>query len=163
MKALIDILENKFARLTSGWREVIQGLSSDTLYRRLEGDSRSLSCGEHIVRSARIVEQAFGGITASLWDDAFEWTLPETLPTPEKVLEYLREVDATRQRGFQMFKIDADLTKEIVTPAGETPLLSLLLDTLVSAGHHLLRAREVLKQMRGGAYSIEKSSTTANG
>jgi hypothetical protein len=33
---------------------------------------------EQILRSARIVEQVSGGITANLWDDPFEWTLPET-------------------------------------------------------------------------------------
>jgi hypothetical protein len=33
------------------------------------------SCGEQVLRSAAIVEQSFGGLTANLWDDPFEWTL----------------------------------------------------------------------------------------
>ena len=55
------------------------------------------SCGEQVLRSAAIVEQTFGGLTANLWDDPFEWTLPETLSTSAKVIEYLNEVEATRQ------------------------------------------------------------------
>lgn len=145
MNTLIEILDRQFAQLHNGWREVIQELDSNSIYRKPNANPRLLSCGEHIVRSARIVEQTFGGITANLWDDPFEWTLPETLPTPESVLDYLREVEATRRRGFELIKTEEDLTKEIMTASGVTQLLSLLLDTLVRAGHHLLSAREVLK------------------
>lgn len=147
MKTIIEILDDKFAQLATGWRKVIQELNSQTLYRKPDRDLRSLSGGEHIVRSARIVEQAFGGITANLWDDPFEWTLPETLKTPQDVSDYLQEVEITRQRGFRLFKADSDLTKEIVTASGETQLLSLLLDTLMRAGHHLSIAQENLKRL----------------
>jgi hypothetical protein len=146
MNTLLEILDDKFAQIAAGWGEVVHELNSDTLYRK-PANLRSLSGGEHIVRSARIVEQTFGGITASLWDDPFEWTLPETLTTPAAVLDYLREVEATRKRGFELIKTEEDLTKEIMTATGTRQLLSLLLDTLVRAGHHLLSAREVLKQL----------------
>src|SRR5436853_2017364 len=138
MNTLIEILDGKFAQIAAGWREIVDELNSDTLYRKPNANSRALSCGEHIVRSARIVEQTFGGITANLWDDPFEWTLPETLSTPESVLDYLREVEATRRRGFELIKSERDLTKKIMAASGATQLLSLLLDTLVRAGHHLL-------------------------
>ena len=147
MDGVIEILDRQFAQLYDGWREVIQKLNSESIYRKPSANLRSLSGGEHIVRSARIVEQTFGGITANLWDDPFEWTLPETLATPESVLDYLREVEATRRRGFELLKTGEDLTKEIMTASGAKQLLSLLLDTLVRAGHHLLSAREVLKQL----------------
>lgn len=159
MNTLIEILDGKFAQIADGWGEVVHELNSDTLYRKSNAKTRSLSCGEHIVRSARIVEQTFGGITANLWDDPFEWTLPETLTTPESVLDYLREVEATRRRGFELIKTEKDLTKEIMTASGARQLLSLLLDTLVRAGHHLLSAREVLKQL--GADDL-RATTTAN-
>src|SRR2546430_5669316 len=142
MDGVIDILDRQFAQLYSGWHEVIQELGSESIYRKLDPNSRSLSCGEHIVRSARIVEQTFGGITANLWDDPFEWTLPETLTTPESVLDYLREVEATRRRGFELIKSEEDLKKEIMAASGARQLLSLLLDTLVRAGHHLSCAQE---------------------
>ena|ERR1041385_558634 len=148
MDGATQILDRQFVQLYEGWREVIQKLNSQTLYRKPYPEIRSLSCGEYIVSSARVVEQTFGGITANLWDDPFEWTLPETLTTPAAVLDYLREVDATRRRGFDLLKSDEDLTKEIVTASGPTQLFSLLLDTLMRAGHHLLNARDVLKLLR---------------
>ena len=99
------------------------------------------SCGEHILRSAAVVEQTFGGINANLWDDPFEWTLPETLKTPGSIMEYLEEVEATRQAGFDRFSDDGDLIKEIAVPSGETRLLgALLLETLARAAHHQGRA-----------------------
>ena len=159
MDGIIEILDRQFAQLYNGWQKVILELNSESIYRRPNANSRSLSCGEHIVRSARIVEQTFGGITANLWDDPFEWTLPETLTTPEAVLDYLREVEATRRRGFELIKTEEDLTKEIMTASGSRQLLSLLLDTLVRAGHHLLSAREVLKQL--GSDDL-RATTTAN-
>lgn len=145
MKTLTEILDGRFAQIATGCREVILELNSGNLYQKPPNDSRRLSPGEHVVRSARIVEQTFGGITANLWDDPFEWTLPETLITPQDVLDYLGEVDATRRRGFALIKSDDDLSKEIMSASGTTKLFSLLLDTLLRAGHHLQSAREARK------------------
>src|ERR1041385_4183299 len=149
MGALITWFDQQFAELNSNWRVLVQRLAPESIYQRPLSELNSrLSCGEYVVKSARVVEQTFGGITANLWDDPFEWTLPETLTTPAAVLDYLREVDATRRRGFDLLKSDEDLTKEIVTASGPTQLFSLLLDTLMRAGHHLLNARDVLKLLR---------------
>ncbi|MDX6290740.1 MAG: hypothetical protein QOH42_2539, partial [Blastocatellia bacterium] len=115
------------------------------------GRSNSLplhSCGEHLLRSAAVVEQTFGGITTNLWDDPFEWTLPETLPTPDKVSGYLDEVEATRKHGFQLLKSDMDLVKEIMAPSGSTQLLPLLLDTLARAAHHQGRSWATFEILR---------------
>jgi len=145
MKATIEILDRQFRDLYTAWRMTIQMLNSESLYRRdVTSDPESLSSGEHIVKSARIVEQAFGGITANLWDDPFEWTLPETLRMPEQVLNYLEEVEATRRTAFESFQSDRDLAKEIMTPSGVTQLRVLLLDTLERARHHQQRATELL-------------------
>lgn len=76
----------------------------------------------------------------NLWDDPFEWTLPETLSTVEKIAAYLDEVERTRRNAFEFFKEDDDLLKEVMTPAGAIQLLSLLLDTLVRAVHYQGRA-----------------------
>jgi hypothetical protein len=104
--------------------------------------------GEQVVRSARVVEQTFGGINANLWDDPFEWTLPETLTTQEQVVQYFEEVEATRGQAFARFTADHDLLKTIMTPAGETQLLTLLLDTLVRAGHYHLDAQQALAELK---------------
>jgi len=141
MNKLIACLDREFVQLHRGSRELIGRVSPELLYRKPPSRSNvRLSAGEHILRSAASVEQTFGGITSNLWDDPFEWTLPETLPTPNKVARYLDEVDATRKHGFELFKSDADLLKEIMAPAGSTRILPLLLDTLVRAVHHQGRA-----------------------
>ena len=151
--------DREFSRLQSEWRELIQRIEPEKIYQR--PSVRELSIGEQVLRSARGVEQTFGGITANLWDDPFEWTLPENLTTPEKLLEYCDEVEATRQRGFALFRHDEDLMKEVVTPSGRMHLASLLLDTLVRARLHQLKAREVYKEIKAGDVT-GKASRTAN-
>ena len=137
MNKLIECLDREFVQLHRGSRELIGSVSPELLYRKPpSGSNVRLSGGEQILRSAATVEQTFGGITANLWDDPFEWTLPETLSTPEKVAGYLDEVEVTRIHGCELFKSDGDLLKEILAPAGETQLLPLLLDTLVRAVHY---------------------------
>ena len=146
MKDLIAWFDREFARLEHVWRELIQATSDNVLYQTEKSD---LSVGQQVLQSARIVEQTFGGITANLWDDPFEWTLPETLTTSQKLLDYLDEVENARRRGFELFQSDADLLKTIMTPAGPTRVMSLLLDTLVRAGHHHLNAEERFKKIKG--------------
>ena len=144
MDKFIEGLDRQFAQLHSDAHKLIAAISPELLYYQPPGTSNSLplhSCGEQILRSAAIVEQTFGGLTTNLWDDPFEWTLPETLSTPAKVAGYLDEVEATRKRGFKLFKTDADLVKEIMAPSGPTQPLPLLLDTLARAAHHQGRAR----------------------
>ena len=138
MRESIDSLGAQFADLHLRSHELISHLSSEQLYAKPDGSAES--CGEQIMRSAAAVEQSFGGLTANLWDDPFEWTLPETLNAPAKVLEYLDEVEATRRHAFGSFASDDDLSKEIMTPAGSTQLLPFLLDTLRRARHHHQRA-----------------------
>ena len=138
MRESIEKLDAQFADLHTRSHELISRLRSELLYAKPDGSADS--CAEQILRSAAVVEQSFGGLTANLWDDPFEWTLPETLNAPARVLEYLDEVDATRRRAFHSFESDDDLSKEIMTPAGGTQLLPFLLDTLRRARHHHQRA-----------------------
>ena len=122
----------------------------EILYRRVvrATESAAHSVGDLVLRSAGAVEQTCGGITANLWDDPFEWTLPENLSTTRLVIEYLDEVDATRKRAFDRFLRDSDLLKQVQMPSGETqPLLNLLLDTLVRATEYQGRAEATLRLM----------------
>ena len=151
MDKFIEGLDRQFAQLHSDSHKLIEAISPELLYQQPPGKSNSLplhSCGEHLLRSAAIVEQTFGGITTNLWDDPFEWTLPETLPTPDKVAGYFDEVETTRKHGFQLFKSDADLLKEIMAPSGPTQLWPLLLDTLARARHHQGRAWATFEILR---------------
>src|SRR5918911_1612536 len=119
MNKLIAALDEQYARLHARSRALVEAVPAEKLYwqpRQSSGAFPVYSCGEHVLRSAAAVEQTFGGITTNLWDDPFEWTLPETLSTPERVAEYLNEVEATRRRGFALFLSDDDLLKEIAAP-----------------------------------------------
>lgn len=142
--SIVLSLDEEFARLHGRSVALARRVPADRLYWQPREAARfhpTYSCGEHLLRSAAVVEQTFGGITASLWDDPFEWTLPETLRTPALVEEYLNEVEATRRRGFALLRSDGELAKEIVVPSGETrTLAALLLDTLARAAHQQGRA-----------------------
>lgn len=144
MKTIISSFDEQFAHLAVRSKALIAAVPEEKLYwqpRQSSGAFPVYSCGEHILRSAAAVEQTFGGITTNLWDDPFEWTLPETLSTPQSIMEYLKEVEATRQRGFALFSSDENLRKEIAVPTGEMRLLSsLLMETLERAAHHQGRA-----------------------
>jgi hypothetical protein len=125
---MIAELEEQFAVLHRNARELVAGLQLDN------PSPVAVSLREHILRGAAVVEQSFGGITASLWDDPFEWTLPETLNSHELLLEYLDEVEATRRRAFGGLRDDGELFREIVVPSGERQtLLSLFRETIARA------------------------------
>jgi hypothetical protein len=145
MNKFISTLDAQFAALHARSCALVRVLPVEFLYRLPRaaevGAPPVYSCGEHLLRSAACVEQTFGGVTANLWDDPFEWTLPETLSTPALVAEYLEEVEATRRRGLALVETDDDLSKEIAMPSGEMrALFALLSETLVRAAHHQGRA-----------------------
>ena len=148
MNKFISTLDAQFASLHAASCALVRVLPAEFLYRQppaaatgTTGASPVYSCGEHLLRSAASVEQTFGGVTANLWDDPFEWTLPETLSTPALVAEYLEEVEATRRRGLALIETDDDLLKEIAVPSGEMQtLFALLNETLVRAAHQQGRA-----------------------
>jgi hypothetical protein len=142
---IVRSLDEQFARLHERSLALVEAVPADKLYWQPARPSAHVlpvySCGEHILRSAAAVEQTFGGINASLWDDPFEWTLPEQLPTPSHVAEYLNETEATRRRAFQSLRDDTDLSKKIATPSGEMrTLFTLAAETLARAAHHQGRA-----------------------
>lgn len=153
---ILELLDREFACLYFNACTVIDHTSIDLLYSLPPQTSSNPatdqlpSIGESVLRSAATIEQAFGGITASLWDDPFEWTLPEYLSTPTKVKEHLDEVEATRKRAFSSFPDDSCLLKHIALPSGETrPLIELLLKTLVGAAQHHDRALSALQALSG--------------
>jgi hypothetical protein len=144
MDKITQVFDEQFVRLHARSVALIESVPVEKLYwqpRQSSGAFPAYSCGEHLLRCAAAIEQTFGGLTANLWDDPFEWTLPESLRTPERVAEYLNEAEETRRRGFAQFRSDGDLIKEIMAPSGEMRLLcSLLTETLARAAHHQGRA-----------------------
>lgn len=140
---LTSLFNQQFRRLHTRNCAFAELIPLEKLYWQPRETSDALpvySCGEYVLRSAGAVEQTFGGITVKLWDDPFEWTLPEELSNNAKIIQYLNEVEATRQRGFTLFASDADLQKEILAPAKLKTIFELLLETLVRAENFQGRA-----------------------
>ena len=141
-RQLVDYLDEEFTRLINNLKQLVSSITPDVLYRR----PPAVTIGENLLRSAATLEQTFGGLTANLWDDPFEWTLPETLSTAELVNEYLSEVDAARQRALGLIASDEDLRRNISGPWDEPrTLFVVLVETLVKASDYHGRAVATLK------------------
>ena len=138
-REIVNHLDLELASIVNSLKELVNSVPQNLLYR----NPPAVSIGENILRSAAVIEQTCGGLTANLWDDPFEWTLPETLSSAELIIEYLSEVDQARQRAFNSILDDGDLCKYISVPSGEPRMLiRLLLETLVKAADFRGRACE---------------------
>lgn len=150
MKLLINLFDRRFSDLHRRSCEIIAQIPPEKIYQPLRPNNQhfaSASCGEYVLRSAGKVEQTFGGITAKLWDDPFEWTLPEELSTNEKILEYLAQVEATRLKGFAYFASDDDLRREIPAPETLRSIFDVLLETIAAAENFQGRARAAFQML----------------
>jgi hypothetical protein len=132
MRELIASFDRQFSDLNSRSVVLIQTTGDESLYWH-PNSNEPVSVGGSIVRSAAAVEQMVGGITTRLWDDPFEWTLPESLSRTEDVLDYLAEVETSRQRGFAFFKTDVELAKALPAPVEIKTLHEVLRETLARA------------------------------
>ena len=131
-------------------REIVQQI--DQAFINLIASLKDLASSvppDLLLRSAAVIEQMCGGLTANLWDDPFEWTLPETLSSTDRIIEYLSEVDLARQRAFKSIRDDSALTQYISAPAGEQLLVNLLLETLVKASDYRGRAVATVNLLSG--------------
>lgn len=148
MQNFLNSFDSKFKNLHLRSCEIIQKIPTEKLFwQPLEKDSLFPinSCGEYILRSAGKIEQTFGGLTTKLWDDPFEWTLPEKLSTNHLILEYLDEVETTRNKGFAFLTGDEDLIKELPAPTKMVSLFELLLETLAIAENYQGRAAAIYR------------------
>jgi len=149
---ILKALNEEFVTVNRRSRELLALLDQDQLFRRPDGSPTSMtpfSCGEYLLRSAGRVEMTFGGITTRLWDDPFEWTLPEKLSTHLAILQYLDEVETTRLKGFSFFTSDDDLGREIPAPEKMRPLADILIDTVSQASHLQGRAFAIFQTLSG--------------
>ena len=148
MKPFISLFDRQFSNLHLRSCELVGKIPDDKLYwqpRETDALFPVNSCGEYLLRSAGTVEQTFGGLTVKLWDDPFEWTLPEQLSSGSLILGYLAEVEATRQKGFALFQSDEDLRRELPAPEKLKTIFALLLETITRAEHFQGRAFAVFK------------------
>src|SRR5262245_26376723 len=150
MRTLLESFDDRFTALHERAVSLLAKISDGDLYRKpreITGSMAMFSCGEYILRSAAAVEQTFGGITTRLWDDPFEWTLPEKLAMGEHVAAYLAEVESTRRRAFGFFSADEDLSKQIPAPDTLRTIFDLLLETVARAEHYQGRAFAVFQMV----------------
>jgi hypothetical protein len=148
MRAVIDSLNGHFERIDSRQRAILNSTEEKNLFWTPAAVSDSmitLSVGGSILRSGAMVEQVFLGLTRRLWDDPFEWTLPEKLSTRAAITGYLDEVAQTRQSGFQFLESDADLARMLPAPETLKPIGDVLIEALVKASRHLGTAEAILK------------------
>jgi len=142
--SVVGLLDREFAATIESLFKLTRSVPAELIYQR----PPVVTIGENILRSAGVVEQMSGGLIANLWDDPFEWTLPEELSTTDRILEYLLEVEASRFAAFKSIKSDEVLLKLIALPSGEScKLFELLLRTLARACDYRGRAMATLKML----------------
>ena len=150
MHRLLDSFANGFAACIARSHSLLDMTLVDDLYRRPRERPRTFTMftiGEYLLRSAATIEQTFGGITTRLWDDPFEWTLPEKLISTDLVAEYLNEVSATVERGFTFLDSDEVLLREIPAPTAIKSIGEVLIETLARAEHYQGRAFGVFQAL----------------
>lgn len=152
MGAVIEHFDKAFRSIDQRSRSLIEAVPFEMLFRRPANDTRlyaTSSVGECVLRSAAMVEMTFGGITTRLWDDPFEWTLPEKLSTKDAINEYLDETEATRRKGFGYFMADDDLLRAIPSPVALRSVLEIFLDTLARSEHYQGKATAIFEILTG--------------
>lgn len=147
---MLEAFDKQFKSIHERSLSLLTRVSDADLFRKPRELERSMvmfSCGEYILRSAAAIEQTCGGITTRLWDDPFEWTLPEALSTSRKVSDYLEEVEVSRVSAFRFLQTDDDLRMHIPAPKDLRSIFELLLDTVARAGHYQGRAFGVFQMV----------------
>ncbi len=146
MRFQLQIFNSAFERLHARSLVILDAMPEDRLYakpRELDQTFAMFSCGEYLLRSAAAVEQTFLGLTRKLWDDPFEWTLPEALSTKAAVAQYINEAEDARLEGFRFLGSDDVLSREIPSPEKLRSIFEILLETLAKAEHYQGRAVSV--------------------
>lgn len=150
MEPILASFDKAFRSLDTLSRELLAKCEEVELFRKprqIDNSMAMFSCGEYILRSAAMVEKSFGGITTRLWDDPFEWTLPEKISNKKAISQYLDEVESTRARGFEFFTSDDDLKRKMPAPDKLTSVHEILLQTIAQAEHYQGRAFAVFQML----------------
>lgn len=112
---------------------LLDHVPESALYAALRPEKKQLEppmVGVCLLRSASAIEQVMGGLTRRLWDDPYEWTLPEALPTRHDVRSYISEIKGQVETGFTVLSSDDDLTKLIPAPQELMPVGEVLFTAL---------------------------------
>jgi hypothetical protein len=153
MRTIIDAFAAALADIDRRQRRLLDQISPEDIFWTpvdIKDSMVLLSVGGSVLRSAAMVEQVFLGLTRRLWDDPFEWTLPEKLSTKEAILGYLGEVAATCDSGLKFFASDADLSRKLPAPDELKTIAEVLIDAIAKAQNHLGRGEAVAKILTAG-------------
>lgn len=148
MEPITAAFDQQFLELHSKRIRLLDAADPQLIYAVATIVQRSMmshTFGEMLLRSAAVVEQISGGITARLWDDPFEWTLPEKLNTKELILEYFDEVETSRKRAFSFILSDNDLTRNIPSPEEFRSIALIFASAISKSSGHLAKAEELYK------------------
>lgn len=140
----INDFEQVFESLHKRAIELIDDFPEHQLFEQ----SGTSSFGFELIRSAAEVEKAFGGITTRLWDDPFEWTLPEELSDKTAIKNYLEEVRSTRTNGLRFIKHDDELSLQIPAPENFLSLSEILTETVTLSAFHMDRASSIANTIK---------------
>ena len=148
MSSLRAFLNGQFEALHLRSLKFLERLPEDKIFWKPRAEGfETYSAGELLIRSAASVEQTFGGITRRLWDDPFEWTLPEELSGRDAIRDYFIEVRKARSDGFAFFRDDTELYRLIPAPEVLKPIIEILLSTIDRAAHFEGRAQGAAQQV----------------
>jgi len=150
MRTLIGSIDAHLADIDSRQRRLLERTPDEKLFWTpitTPDTMLTLSVGGSILRSAAKVEQVFLGLTRRLWDDPFEWTLPEKLSSKATILEYLDEVAAARKSGLAFLTSDSDLSRMLPAPEELKPVFQALLESIARAENFLGRGEAVVRQI----------------
>ena len=145
MRVALDSFDRQFDVIDERSRKLLDAVPDAALFAAAAPVSLFPSPGVCILRSAAIVEQTFLGLTRRLWDDPFEWTLPEKLSNRSLIAEYLNEVSAARADGMAFLTSDDVLARELPAPERLMRIGDLLFYTVASAEHYLGRAAALIE------------------
>ena len=152
MHTLIEDFRDSFKQTDLRSRKLLIECTDDILFMRpvtMQNSMSPASIGEFLLRSGAMVEMAFGGITTRLWDDPFEWTLPEALSNAAAINEYLDEVVVTREKGLAFIGSDDNLSRQIPAPKKMRSLAAILIDAHGRAEHFNGRAYTAFFEISG--------------
>lgn len=148
MGPITAAFDQQFFELHTRRLRLLEAAVPELVYARAAINQRGMmvhTFGEMLLRSAAVVEQIAGGITARLWDDPFEWTLPEKLNTKELIVEYFNEVETVRKRAFAFIATDNDLARNIPSPEEFRSLALIFASAISRSSAHLAKAEELYK------------------
>ena len=144
----IEEYSTRFAFMHSERCQLVRSNEDSALF-AVSGDADALwptSPATSLIRSAAAVEQMINGITVRLWDNPFEWTLPERMPTGSHLAEYFKEVEEARVRGFEFLKDDADLGRSLPAPLELKKLEEILTEAIGRSEKYLSIGRQMLSE-----------------